>query len=244
MTMDERIPDTQPAGVQHQNRFAEISLYCGFAAFGLPFMGPLAVLTPLACMAGAIAGVIGLLRAHRVAPRHDGAAQAWIGMTLCTFSFIAIGMVYASLLNYAQIPVDSEKPQGLAAQVNRYTYDNHGYYPASVSQLRLPSEQLSAKRFYFYYLHSVQPYLFNAHLAGKKIDDIADPARTILVAAGKKNGPTFFYSQTDLDFHVGRFIFVDGHNEAIGNSDRDISQHFPSGGRVTDDTWFIVPRSK
>lgn len=241
--MDERISDEeQPVTVLRKNHFSAVALYCVCAIFVLLLTGPFMMFIPLVCIIGAIAGIIGLIQVHRVPEIDPDTRQAWTGITLCTVIFIIVGLFVSQLCNYAQSPQIKSKLREIVIYLNMYAHDHQGQYPASTTELGLPPEKLSYKIFHFYYLHSERPYLFNGNLAGKKIDLIAYPERTLVIAPGKIKGATVFHNQAEIDLEGRGFAFVDGHNEYL--SEWKNAKRFPSDGTVSDKTWFIKPRMK
>ena len=70
----------------------------------------------------------------------------------------------------------------------------HGYLPASFDVLHLPPSDLCCRRYYFYGLYSENPFLLNAHLAGKQLDNFAKPERTIIITIANNEIDTLFFS--------------------------------------------------
>lgn len=237
--MDEHELEQQPGDVRNTSRMAMVARYCGCGGFVLPLLGPLMLLAPFVCITGIVTGSIELVRAYRNPDQHPEKSQTWISLSMSTVSFILFGLFFAQLYNYVQTPIRRQNLRELGTSLQVYIQNHDGYIPTSSSAISLPPERRFYKRYYFYFLHIDKPYLYNGYLAGKKIETIANPERTIAFAKGKNKTASVFYNLADLDLHEGTVVFLDGRSTYC--DEWTITKRFPANGIPTSESWFIKP---
>lgn len=239
--MAEPIAEQSLESSPNKNRCAEISFYSGIAGVLLCFAGP--ALAPLVMIAGFVTGIIALVQASRAPTRCAYVRQALVGIALSLVSFTLIGILYAMLSNMSEGFATGNEMRRITGGLLIDAQAHQGHLPMSISALGLAPGELMWDKYYFYRLHTHHPYLFNARLAGRNVDVLSLPERTVIIAPGKKMGATVFHSLADIDLEVrGSVACVDGHTESVSSS--GIVDRAPARGSGKDDVLFIEPQEK
>ena len=197
-------------------------------------------LIPVITVLGIILGIIAIRFNKKYPEKYISFHRALIGLLLNIIMFIIGGVVTAAITNEFCI----QNLRRLNETVIFYAesqVEGDGYLPASFDVLHLPPSDLRCRRYYFYGLYSERPYLLNAHLAGKQLDNFAKPERTIIIAIGnKENDTTFFSTPEEIDHPNHRLVsFLNGISTDYKG---DIKRHLYS--KNNRDIWYVYPKLK